>query len=86
MKQYNIRFKKVTHSQEFLKTMKLFRSDEVAIHSKILIVDNDKVILNATEIAKAFSNCSENTVKTHDIEKDWRLLTINSNNPVDIAI
>lgn len=61
--------KKKTPSKEFSKTLKLFLSDEVSIHPKILVFDNDRLTFNETEIVKAFSNSFENTIKTHDIKK-----------------
>ena len=61
--------KKETPSKEFSKTLKLFLSDEVSIHPKILVFDNDRLNFNETEIVKAFSNSFENTIKTHDIKK-----------------
>ena len=65
-----VRFKKKkTPSKEFSKTLKLFLSDEVSIHPKILVFDNDRLTFNETEIVKAFSNSFENTIKTHDIKK-----------------
>ena len=51
----NLNEKNVTDNKTFWKTVKLFLSSKTTNHSKITLVENDKVINNDTKVAETLN-------------------------------
>ena len=69
----NLNRKEVTYNKHFWKTIKSNFTDKILKNEKIILVEDDKVITEETDLAKIFKDHFKNIVETLHIERPCKV-------------